>query len=327
MHAASPLRLVGGRLLQAVPLLLATVLVNFAIIRLAPGDPVSMMLGDGALAADQAEAMRIRLGLDQPAWMQLLSYLGGVLRGDLGLSYTYRQPVIEIIATRIPPTLLLMGSAYVLATLVGLAVGILASLRPGSVADRILMALAVIGYSVPTFWLGFLAVMVFSVQLGWLPISGMMSSRAPADGLGRALDIARHMVLPVGVLSLFYIGLIARLMRTSMLNALRSDYVVTARAMGLSPWRVVMRHAVPNAITPIVTVLGLQVGMMLAGAVLTESVFGWPGLGTMTAQAVTQRDYPLLLGMFLLTSTMVILANVVTDLIYIAINPRLRSHG
>jgi peptide/nickel transport system permease protein len=319
--------MVGGRLLQAVPLLLATVLVNFAIIRMAPGDPVTMMVGEGAVAAEQAEAIRQRFGLDQPVLMQLLAYIGGVLRGDLGLSYTYRAPVIDIIMARIPATLLLMGAAYVVATLVGMAVGIVAALRPGSAIDRTLMALAVIGYSVPTFWLGFLALSLFSVELGWLPISGMVDPRAPAEGIGRWLSIGRHMVLPVAVLSLFYIGLVSRLMRTSMLNALRSDYVVTARAMGLSGWRVVMGHALPNAITPIVTILGMQIGLMLSGAVLTESVFGWPGLGTMTVQAVAQRDYPLLLGMFLLTSTMVIIANVITDLVYIAINPRLRTNG
>ncbi|MFT4015123.1 MAG: ABC transporter permease [Paracoccus sp. (in: a-proteobacteria)] len=320
------LGILGRRLLQAVPLILATIAVNFAIIHLAPGDPITMMVGEGAVSADQIGALRQTLGLDRPLHVQFLAYLGDVLQGDLGTSYVYQQPVAEVIALRVPATLLLMGSTYVLSTILGLAFGTVAALRPASIQDRALMTVATLGYSVPTFWLGFLALSVFAVKLGWLPISGMVDVGV-GDGWAWWKSVARHLVLPVAVLSLFYTGLIARLMRTSMLTALRADFIVTARAMGLSPWRVVLRHAVPNAITPIVTVLGLQVGLMLSGAVLTESVFGWPGLGVLTVQAVAQRDYPLLLGMFLLTSVMVIVANVLTDLVYVAINPRLRTHG
>lgn len=320
-------RIVGTRLVQAVPLLLATVIVNFAIIHLAPGDPVTMMVGEGAVSADQMEALRLSLGLNNPLYIQFLDYLGSVFKGDLGTSYVYHQPVSEIIASRIPATLLLMGSTYVLSTALGLAFGIIAALRPSSLQDRLLMTVAILGYSVPTFWLGFIALMVFAVELGWLPISGMVDSGLEPGSLGYWKSVLHHLVLPVAVLSLFYTGLIARLMRTSMLNSLRGDFIVTARAMGLSRWRIILRHAVPNAITPIVTVLGLQIGLMLSGAVLTETVFGWPGLGVLTVQAVAQRDYPLLLGMFLLTSVMVIIANVLTDLVYLAINPRLRGNG
>lgn len=320
-------RIVGARLLQAVPLLIATVVVNFAIIHLAPGDPVTMMVGEGAVSAEQMEALRQSLGLDNPLYRQFLDYLANVLQGDLGTSYVFHQPVIEIIVSRIPATLLLMGSTYLLSTLLGLAFGIIAALRPSSVQDRILMTVAILGYSVPTFWLGFVALMFFAVELGWLPISGMVDSGLEPGSWAYWKSVLHHLVLPVAVLSLFYTGLIARLMRTSMLNALRGDFIVTARAMGLSRRRIIFRHAVPNAITPIVTVLGLQIGLMLSGAVLTETVFGWPGLGVLTVQAVAQRDYPLLLGMFLLTSVMVIVANVLTDLVYLAINPRLRSNG
>lgn len=320
-------RIVGTRLLQAVPLVVATIVVNFAIIHLAPGDPVTMMVGEGAVSADQMDALRKSLGLDQPLYVQFFSYLKSVLQGDLGTSYVYHQPVIEIIASRIPATLLLMGTTYVISTILGIVFGIVAALRPSSAQDRILMTVAILGYSVPTFWLGFLALMVFAVELGWAPISGMVDSGLAAGSWEYWLSVLRHLVLPAAVLSLFYTGLIARLMRTSMLNSLRGDFIVTARAMGLSRWRVILRHAVPNAITPIVTVLGLQIGLMLSGAVLTETVFGWPGLGVLTVQAVAQRDYPLLLGMFLLTSVMVIIANVLTDLVYLAINPRLRGNG
>jgi ABC-type dipeptide/oligopeptide/nickel transport system permease component len=320
-------RIVGSRLLQAVPLLIATVVVNFAIIHLAPGDPVTMMVGEGAVSAEQMEALRQSLGLNNPLHIQFLDYLASVLKGDLGTSYVYHQPVSEIIASRIPATLLLMGSTYLLSTLLGLLFGIIAALRPSSLQDRVLMTVAILGYSVPTFWLGFIALMIFAVELGWLPISGMVETGLEPGSWGYWASVLHHLVLPVAVLSLFYTGLIARLMRTSMLNALRGDFIVTARAMGLSKWRIILRHAVPNAITPIVTVLGLQIGLMLSGAVLTETVFGWPGLGVLTVQAVAQRDYPLLLGMFLLTSVMVIIANVLTDLVYLAINPRLRSNG
>lgn len=320
-------RIVGTRLLQAVPLLLATVVVNFAIIHLAPGDPVTMMVGEGAVSADQMDAIRESLGLNNPLYVQFVDYLGSVLRGDLGTSYVYHQPVSEIIGSRIPATLLLMGSTYLLSTFLGLLFGIFAALRPASPQDRVLMTVAILGYSVPTFWLGFIALMVFAVELGWLPISGMVDSGLEPGSWDYWTSVLHHLVLPVAVLSLFYTGLIARLMRTSMLNSLRGDFIVTARAMGLSKRRIILRHAVPNAITPIVTVLGLQIGLMLSGAVLTETVFGWPGLGVLTVQAVAQRDYPLLLGMFLLTSVMVIIANVLTDLVYLAINPRLRGNG
>lgn len=320
-------RIVGSRLLQAVPLVAATIVVNFAIIHLAPGDPVTMMVGEGAVAADQMDALRESLGLNDPLYIQFFNYVKSVLQGDLGTSYVYHQPVSEIIASRVPATLLLMGTTYVLSTFMGIVFGIIAALRPSSVQDRVLMTVAILGYSVPTFWLGFLALMVFAVELGWLPISGMVDSGLAPGSWEYWQSVLRHLVLPVAVLSLFYTGLIARLMRTSMLNSLRGDFIVTARAMGLPRWRVILRHAVPNAITPIVTVLGLQIGLMLSGAVLTETVFGWPGLGVLTVQAVAQRDYPLLLGMFLLTSIMVIVANVLTDLIYLAINPRLRTNG
>lgn len=320
-------RIVGTRLLQAVPLVFATIVVNFAIIHLAPGDPVTMMVGEGAVAADQMDTIRQSLGLNDPLYVQFFSYLNNVLHGDLGVSYVYNQSVVAIIASRIPATLLLMGVTYLIATIMGIGFGIVAALRPSSIQDRVLMTLSILGYSVPTFWLGFLALMVFAVQLGWLPISGMVDTGVEQGSWDYWLSVLRHLVLPVAVLSLFYTGLIARLMRTSMLNALRSDFIVTARAMGLPRWRVIMRHAVPNAITPIVTVLGLQIGLMLSGAVLTETVFSWPGLGVLTVQAVAQRDYPLLLGMFLLTSVMVIAANVLADLVYLAINPRLRGNG
>ncbi|MGE0847973.1 MAG: ABC transporter permease, partial [Flavobacteriaceae bacterium] len=323
----TPLKIVGSRLLQAIPRLLCTVLANFLNIHAAPGDPVSMIVGEGGLPAAAVAELRTAFGLDQPLYVQFFAYLANVLRGDLGISFMYQQPVTEIIASRLPATLLLMLSAYLVSTLLGLLIGTIAALRPGSVLDRILMTVAVIGYSVPAFWLGFLAVLLFAVELGLFPVSGMVDPGAAASGPARWLNILHHLVLPVSVLSLFYTGLIARLMRASMVSVLRSDFVLTARTMGLPPLRVVLRHAFPNAVTPIITVLGLQIGLMLSGAVLTETVFGWPGLGTMTVQAVSQRDYPLLLGMLFLTSVTVIIANVLTDLFYLVINPKLRANG
>lgn len=271
-------RYIALRLLQAIPLLLGIIVINFALIHAAPGDPVTIMIGPGTVSKEFIEQVRHDLGLDRPLLLQFLIYLGNVLQGDLGNSYVYRQPVIDVVLSRLPATLLLMGTAYVLAAIVGIALGVISAVRPRSWIDNLASLLSVIGYSVPAFWTSFLAILVFALGLRWFPAGGMVDVRSTATGFGRALDILNHMVLPVTVLTFFYSALIARLTRASMLEILQSDYIVMARAKGLSNLRVIFRHALPNALLPVITVIGLQFGDLLAGAVLTETVFAWPGL-------------------------------------------------
>lgn len=320
-RVSAPLLMVGARLLQGIPLVAGTVLLNFLVIHAAPGDPATILAGQSGLSGAQTAHLREELGLDQPLVVQFFHYVGGLLQGDLGVSYAYRQPVWEVISARLPATLLLMGASYLVAAIIGIVVGSVAAARPGSFIDRIIMVFAVLGQAVPAFVIGFLLLTVFSVRLRWLPLSGM---NTPGGGGNEVFDVFRHMVLPVTVLAMFFTGLIARLMRTSMANALGSDFIVTERAAGLSRRRILTRHALPNAITPIITVLGLQIGLMLAGAVMTETVFGWPGLGTMAVTAVGARDYPVLLGIFLLSSVMVIVASLLTDIAYTLVDPRRR---
>lgn len=320
-------RYVALRLLQAIPLLLGIIVINFALIHSAPGDPVTIMVGPGTVSKEFIEQVRHDLGLDRPLLLQFLIYLGNVVQGDLGNSYVYRQPVIDVVLSRLPATLLLMGTAYVLAAIVGIALGVISAVRPRSWIDNLASLLSVIGYSVPAFWTSFLAILVFALSLRWFPAGGMVDVRSTATGFGRALDILNHMVLPVTVLTFFYSALIARLTRASMLEILQSDYIVMARAKGLSNLRVIFRHALPNALLPVITVIGLQFGDLLAGAVLTETVFAWPGLGRLIIDAAGQRDFPLLMGVFIMSASLAISANIITDLLYMVVDPRIRLSG
>ena len=320
-------RYVALRLLQAIPLLLGIIVINFVLIHAAPGDPVTIMVGPGTVSKEFIEQVRHDLGLDRPLLLQFLIYLGNVVQGDLGNSYVYRQPVIDVVLSRLPATLLLMGTAYVLAAIVGIALGVISAVRPRSWIDNLASLLSVIGYSVPAFWTSFLAILVFALSLRWFPAGGMIDVRSTATGFGRALDILNHMVLPVTVLTFFYSALIARLTRASMLEILQSDYIVMARAKGLSNLRVIFRHALPNALLPVITVIGLQFGDLLAGAVLTETVFAWPGLGRLIIDAAGQRDFPLLMGVFIMSASLAISANIITDLLYMVVDPRIRLSG
>jgi peptide/nickel transport system permease protein len=327
MQLASIARYVGFRLLQAIPLLFGVILVNFILIHAAPGDPVTIAVGPGTVSAEFIEQVRKDLGLDQPFLVQLVTYTAHVLRGDLGISYSYRQPVIDVIAGRLPATLLLMGMAYAMAAVVGILLGLVSALRPRSWIDNVASIVSVTGYSVPAFWTSFLVILVFALDLRWFPAGGMVDVRSSATGFGHMLDVARHMVLPVIVLTFFYATLVARLTRASMMDVLQSDFIVMARAKGLSKARVTLRHALPNAILPVVTIIGLQFGDLLAGAVLTETVFAWPGLGRLIIDAAGQRDFPLLMGVFIISASLTIAANIVTDVLYMFIDPRIRLNG
>jgi peptide/nickel transport system permease protein len=310
------------RLLEAVPLVIGVIVLVFVLVHAAPGDPIAHLAGDRSTAEYQDE-LRQKLGLDRPLPEQLWRYLTHVARGDLGYSFTFQEPVLTIILRRLYPTLLLMGASFVTSAILGVWLGVWTAVRAGSWAWNGVTVLSIIGYSIPSFWLGEVLVLVFGALLGWFPIVGMTSLTVDR-GPGLWLDIAWHLVLPVATLTSFYIALISRLTRAAMLDVLNQDYIVAARGKGLSLRRIVYRHGLRNALLPVTTVLGLQLGTMIAGFVLVETVFAWPGLGRLTYESIVARDYPVIIGLFIAISVSVIMTNLVTDLVYVLVDPRIR---
>lgn len=313
------------RILEAAPLLLGVILVNFIIISLAPGDPVQAMIGDFPAPPEYEQALRERLGLHLPLWQQMLNYMGGVLSGDLGYSFANRQPVLDIILERAGNTIILTVTALLFASVVGILVGVSAARRPGSWRDTLISSVSLMGFSVPAFWLGQLLILLFAIHLQWLPAQGMVSVRLRAEGLAYLGDLALHLILPALALSMRYLVSVARLTRASVLEAMGSDYITTAMAKGASMNRVLYRHALPNALLPVVTSIGYNFGYVLAGSALVETVFAWPGMGRLLFDAMGARDTPIILGVFLISAVMAVLANLVTDLVYGLIDPRMRK--
>ncbi len=268
--------------------------------------------------------MRARYGLDRPVPEQFGRYALAILRGDLGYSFSYGQPVSRVILDRLPATLLLTGTALVLATALGIGLGVLTALRPHGALDHTVAVVTLTAYAMPVFWLGQLLVLLFAVRLGLLPVQGMISVREGYTGGRHLLDVARHLALPALTLALPQVALNARLMRTSLREALAEEYIATARAKGLAERAVIWRHALRNALLPVVTALGGHLGVLLTGAALTETVFAWPGLGRLLLDAALKRDYPLLMAIFLLVSVVVVAANLLTDILYTALDPRVR---
>jgi peptide/nickel transport system permease protein len=312
------------RLLALFPLVLGVVLLGFAIVQLAPGDPVQVLVGDYPAPPDYVRQVRERFGLDAPRWVQLGRYVGQVARGNLGHSFFYGQPVWDVLASRVGPTVLLMATALVLAAGAGVLLGVAGGRRPGSWADHALMLLGLVGYSLPVFWLGQLLLMAFSIHLDLLPTQGMRTIAFNLSPVERVWDVARHLILPAATLATRYVALNVRLMRTSLVEVSAMDYLTTARAKGLAERVVVYKHALRNALIPVVTVMGVNVGHLVAGAVLTETVFAWPGLGRLIFEAILHRDYPVMLGGLLLTSVFVVIGNLLADLTCALIDPRIR---
>jgi len=326
------------KLLTLVPTVLGVTLVAFGLIRLVPGDPVEIMMGERHLDPQAHAALLHRLGLDQPLWQQYLDYLGQLAHGNLGDSLVSHQPVAQEFAALFPAAVELALAALLVAVLVGGLLGVTAALRRGSFLDHGVMGLATVGYSMPVFWWGLILIMYFSVTLGWTPVTGRISVEydipvvtgfllwdALASGQAGAFGSALlHLLLPAIVLGTSSMAVIARMSRSSMLEVLREDYMRTARAKGLSPWRVVVVHGLRNALVPVLTVIGMQTGSLLAGAVLTETIFSWPGIGKWLIESISRRDYPALQGGVMLVSGVVILVNLVVDLTYGLINPRIR---
>jgi ABC-type dipeptide/oligopeptide/nickel transport system permease component len=311
------------RILQAIPLLFGILVINFTLIHLAPGDPIYALAGDGGDAAYYA-SMRARYGLDQPLPEQLARYLVNAARGDFGYSFKYSQPVFMVVLDRIPATLLLMGTGLLLATFMGIWLGVQAGQRGDTPGGHALTIFTLIGAAMPAFWLGQMLVIVFAAQLGLFPIQGMTDVRAGYAGWRAVLDVAHHLILPAITLGLLQMALIARLTRTGVREMLTEDFVRTAYAKGLSPQATLYRHVLRNALLPVVTVIGGHIGTLLAGAVLTEIIFAWPGIGRLLYDATLARDYPLLMAILIVVSAMVIIANLLTDLIYAFLDPRIR---
>lgn len=310
------------RLGLVLPTAIGILLLAFLVIHLAPGDPVLALAGEHGDAA-YYRFIRAKFGLDRPLPQQLLTYLANVLRGDLGVSFVHGRPVAVVVAERLPATLLLMSTALAFSSLAGVMLGTLAARRPHRPADVVLRTAALLGYAIPPFWLAQMALLALAVGAGLFPVQGMTDARQGWTGPRHLLDVLHHLTLPALVLAANEVALTTRLVRTGVLDAMGADYVWTARAKGL-PEILVLRHALRNALLPVVTVIGGRVGMLFSGAVLVEAVFAWPGLGRLLLSSVQTRDYPVLLGIFLLVSLAVILANLFTDLVYGWLDPRIR---
>lgn len=314
------------RFLYTLPLLVGAVILIFILIRLAPGDPVDYLMGEAG--ADQAVVDRLResMGLDQPIYVQLQRYVMQILRLDLGYSMAMGAPVLDVILDRAPPTLLLMGTQLVLSVNIGVMLGVLSASKPNSPLDNSISVLSLASFALPVFWVGQMLILIFAFHLGWFPLHGMINLRAGYEGIYLWLDVAHHMVLPVTALTIYNLALIVRITRASMLQVVRQEYVRVARAKGLSERVVLMKHALRNAMLPVVTVIGMEFRTLIAGAVLTETVFAWPGLGRLTYDAIQARDYPVLMGMFLFISLLVVIGNILTDVAYSLLDPRIRQN-
>ncbi|MBY0279665.1 ABC transporter permease [Candidatus Binatia bacterium] len=306
------LRYAALRLVLAVPTLAGVLLLVSLLLQLVPGDPVDVMLGEGAATVDR-EQLRHAMGLDRPAWRQLADFVAGAAHGDLGRSIAAGEPVATLLAQRYPATLELTGAALLVALLIALPLGCAAAIRPGSPADRTSLVLATLETALPTFCLGPLLILVFAVELPWLPVSGR--------------DGASSVVLPALTLGFGMSAVLARQLRVALAAALRLDCVRTARAKGARPWRAMLLHALPNAATATTTVLGLQLGGLLAGAVVTETIFAWPGIGRLLVQAIGARDYPLVQGCVLAVASSYVAVNLLTDLLQALVDPRLRERA
>jgi ABC-type dipeptide/oligopeptide/nickel transport system permease component len=302
-------RYLARRLLLTIPVLLGVITLVFSLIHLVPGDPAQSMLGEGATQAD-IDRLRHQLGLDAPLSSQYLAYLRGIAHGDLGRSFRTGAPVVSQLAERIPATAQLASAAMVVAVCLAVPLGLLAAVRRGTWIDESAMAVALAGVAIPNFWLGPLLAIVFAVELGWLPVSGRGT---PA-----------HLVLPAITLGAALAAILARMTRASVLDELREPYVVAARARGASRARAVLRHAFRNSLVPVVTVLGLQLGSVLTGSVITETIFAWPGVGRLLIQSINTRDYPMVQGCILLIAVTYVAMNLLTDVVYGWLDPRIR---
>jgi dipeptide transport system permease protein len=333
------IRYILSRLLTFVPTFIGVTLISFAFIRVLPGDPIIVMAGERGMTQERYDQLTRQFGFDQPLVVQFWNYLTGVLQGDLGQSFVTRRPVWDEFFALFPATLELSLCAIIFAVFIGLPSGVIAAVNRGKFFDRLLMSTALVGYSMPIFWWALLMIIVFSGNLGWTPVSGridLIYFFEPVTGFmlidsllsgqdGAFRSAVRHLILPTIVLGTIPLAVIARQTRSAMLEVLSEDYIRTARAKGLSPFRINSLHALRNALIPVVTVIGLSVGTLLAGAILTETIFSWPGVGKWMVDSIYRRDYPVVQGGLLLIAVMVMAVNLTVDVLYGLINPKIRS--
>jgi peptide/nickel transport system permease protein len=289
-----------------------------------PGDPIYIFIGDFAVTPEYIAMLRAKLGLDKSVYEQLFLYIANVIKGDLGFSFYYRAPVIDVILARVPATLLLMLTSLVVSSIMGVLLGIIAAYRRYSLVDTFISSVSVVGYGTPIFWFGQMLILSLALYLGWFPVGGMTTLGVEMGRWESIIDILIHLILPVFTLAFYWVAFIARLARTSILEALGENFVVMARAKGLRERTVVYKHALKNALIPIITIIGIHFGTIFSGAVLTETVFAWPGLGRLIFESVRRRDYPVLMGSFIFISVMVVVANLLTDIVYAYLDPRIR---
>ncbi|WP_306029060.1 ABC transporter permease subunit [Stappia sp. MMSF_3263] len=334
------IRFLFSRLLLLVPTFLGVTIVSFGFIRVLPGDPVLLLAGERGVSEERYRQLMEQFGFSRPIWEQYFDYLGGVLTGDLGNSIVTKKPVVTEFFTLFPATVELALCAIVLAVAIGLPLGIFAAVRRGSVADQAIMGTALIGYSMPIFWWGLLLIILFSGILQWTPVSGrislmfffpqvtgfMLIDSLLSGQKGAFTSALSHLALPSIVLATIPLAVIARQTRSAMLEVLGEDYVRTARAKGLAPSRVIGLHALRNALIPVITTIGLQVGVLLGGAILTETIFSWPGIGKWMLDSISRRDYPVVQGGLLMIAAIVMIVNLTVDMLYGLVNPRIRHH-
>jgi peptide/nickel transport system permease protein len=326
------------RILYAIPIMFGVAVVVFIFVRLTPGDPVDIMMGQGgSISSGEIEQLRAEFHLDEPLVTQLWYFLRDAARGDLGYSYVRKQPVTTLIATRFPATIELAAGALFLALLIAFPIGIISAIKQNSLVDRLSMSFSFLGISMPGFWLGIVLILIFAVSLRWLPVQGRLSSEITLQHITGFYVIdsiltrnwpalwssVRHLILPSITLGAAVAAIVARVLRSSMLEVLRSDYVQLARAKGAPEWLVIVKHALRNALIPTVTVVGLQVGVLLGGNMIIETVFGWPGLGRLVVDAIFNRDFPLIQGAVMVYALTFILANLIVDVLYTYLNPRI----
>ena len=304
--------------------MLGVVIINFVLIHLAPGSFLDLMTAENQVSDPATVALlKTTYGLDDPVWLQLVKYVWALVHFDFGFSYRQNMPVIQAIWINLPATILLMVSSIALALAVGIAAGVVASMKVRTAWDTLVSVAAMFFFAAPSFWLGIMMIVLFAVKLGWMPVGGMATIGAGEGALGGVIDILHHLVLPTLALGLFYAAIYTRVMRSSMLEVAQLDFVRTARAKGLSRNRVTISHVLRNALLPVVTILGVQMGTVLAGSVVIESVFSWPGVGSLLFDSVSSRNYPVVLGIMVLGSLVVIAANIAVDLVYMWLDPRI----
>lgn len=308
------------RLLQAIPLLIGVSIIGFSMMHLAPGGPLAVYTLNPTITAQDIERIKHVFGLDQPVYIQYLKWAYGIFTGNWGNTFFGGRPVLDVILERIPATFLLMGSGMSLAMVIGMCIGILGAVKRYSVFDYLATSGAMVALSFPTFWFGLMTIFIFSLKLGWLPSGGMYTLGGEED----LLDLIRHLILPTVVLALVLVAQWSRYTRSSFLEVIHQDYIRTARSKGLSKQRILFRHAFPNAVSPLIALAGVQLPWLFSGALITETIFGWPGMGRLFVDALTMKEYPILMGMVMITALAVILGNLLADLINALIDPRIR---